>query len=173
MRMTQYQRGFASRLAHCYVTPRARLGDEAMCPRSSHALRTRAKRRENSYSSMSKKTNRKLAGITPKTRRGEEGKPVRPPKRPTTTWNVSTWAKHLRHSSVEKNGNAFDKAALPERTRYSNPCQGEKRTRQRSTILLVTRMNSRHRVAEPDRNPPAAAPERNPQEPRGISRIVG
>eukprot|EP00978_Attheya_sp_CCMP212_P002130 scaffold4381_cov48-Attheya_sp.AAC.1 len=41
-----------------------------------YALRTRAKRRENSYSSsMSKKTNRKLAGITQdkKRRRGQTG----------------------------------------------------------------------------------------------------
>jgi hypothetical protein len=32
----------------------------------------------------------------------------------TTSWNVSTWAKYLRHSSIEKNGSAAaDKTALP------------------------------------------------------------
>eukprot|EP00978_Attheya_sp_CCMP212_P006631 scaffold15396_cov45-Attheya_sp.AAC.1 len=115
---------------------------------------------------MSKKTNRELAGITQDKRANRYDCP----RDQQQLGMYLHWAKHLRHSSIEKNGSAADKAALPERTRYSNPCQGEKRTRQRS-ILLVTPVN-RHRVAEPDRNPPAAAPEGNPQ-PRGISRIVG
>eukprot|EP00978_Attheya_sp_CCMP212_P017256 scaffold45922_cov63-Attheya_sp.AAC.1 len=41
---------------------------------------------------------------------------------------------------------------------------------QQRSILLVTQVN-RHRVTEPDRNPPAAAAEGNPQ-PAGMSWIV-
>jgi hypothetical protein len=85
-------------------------------------------------------------------------------KKRTATWSVSTWAKHLRYSSIEKNGTASDKAALPEPTRYNTPREGDKRTRQRSN-LETPRVN-RRRVTAQDMNPPAPpAPPAPPQPP--------
>eukprot|EP00978_Attheya_sp_CCMP212_P044204 scaffold303960_cov67-Attheya_sp.AAC.1 len=88
-----------------------------MCPRTQAVrmdmLRPREKRERGL---VSKKNKSRIGGNNSR----QEGKTYHRSyqydrKKPTTTWNISTWAKHLRHSSMEKNSSAAgNMVALPE-----------------------------------------------------------